>query len=303
MIRKLLSVMFLAGTALLPAQTAGSQTFGSPEEARDALVQAAAAGLDGVRALFGPAGADVLRTGDEVQDKMALERFNRLAAEKIQLEPDPMDPDRVTVLVGVAEWPIAVPIAKKNGRWCFDLVEGKAEIRRRTIGGNELDAIEICRGYVEAQQLYAQTDWDHDGVLQYARKIVSSEGKKDGLYWPGEDSPVAAGFAKATMEGYVATPGTPKPYHGYYYKVLLGQGPEAGGGALEYVVHGVMIGGFALVAWPAEYRVSGIKTFLVNHEGVVYEKDLGPQTNAIAKAMTKFNPDKSWTLSPEDYEP
>jgi hypothetical protein len=215
-----------------------------------------------------------------------------------------VNPDRVTLLIGTIEWPIAVPIMRKSGRWSFDIQEGKAEIRRRTIGGNELDAIEICLGYVEAQQSYAESDRDGNGVLEYAKKIVSSEGRKDGLYWPGEDSPVAAGFAKAAAQGYTASPGgSPRPYHGYFYKVLLSQGPDAAGGAQDYVVHGLMIGGFALVAWPAEYGVSGIKSFIVNQDGIVYEKDLGPNTGSLAKALTRFNPDKSWQVSPVITEP
>src|SRR5262249_5391064 len=163
-----------------------------------------------------------------------------------------------TLLLGEIQWPFAFPLVRKNGRWSFDLVEGKAEIRRRVIGGNELDVIEICRGYVEAQEQYARADRDGNGGLEYARKIVSSEGKKDGLYWPGEDSPVAAGFAKATAQGYsLSGGGAPHPFHGYYFKVLLAQGPDAQGGAQDYLAHNLMIGGFALVAWPAEYGVSG----------------------------------------------
>lgn len=300
MSNKLICIFVIAASVLLVGQTGGPKTFSSPEEARDALVQAATAGLDALRGVFGAGSAEILRTGDEVQDRNALETFNRHAAERIRLEPDPMNPNRVTVLVGVIEWPLAVPLMRKNGRWYFDVQEGKAEIRWRTIGGNELDAMEVCRGYVEAQQAYASTDRNGDGILEYAHKIISTEGKKDGLYWPGEDSPVAAAFARAVTEGYQPTNGKPRPYHGYLYKVLLSQGPDAAGGAQEYLVRGLMIGGFGLVAWPAEYRVSGIMTFIVNQDGVVYEKDLGPQTGAIAKAMTKFNPDKSWQVSPEE---
>jgi hypothetical protein len=298
--KKLTYLSLFGGVALLVAQTAGPKTFGTPEEARDALIQAAAKGLDEVRTLFGPGAADIVRTGDAVQDKKALEEFNRRAAEKAQLEPDEMSPHRMILLLGEEEWPFAVPLTQKNGRWYFDVVEGKAEIRRRVIGGNELDAMEVCRGYVEAQETYAETDWDGNGVLEYASKMVSSEGKKDGLYWSGEDSPVSAAVAKAVAQGYSTPNGKPQPYHGYFYKILLSQGPDAGDGERDYVVHGLMIGGFALVAWPAEYGVSGIMSFIVNQDGAVYEKDLGPQTATLAKAMTKFNPDKSWRVSPED---
>jgi hypothetical protein len=231
-------------------------------------------------------------------DKNLVDRFNRRASEKIQLQPDEMNPGRIVLLLGSEELPFAIPLVRKNGRWSFDIQEGKAEIRYRAIGGNELDAIQICRGYVEAQQDYAETDWVGKGIAQYARHIVSNPGKKDGLYWPGNDSPVADGFARAAAEGYSAVAGRRQPYHGYFFKVLLAQGPNAEGGARDYVIQGLMIGGFALVAWPAHYGVLGIKTFIVNQDEVVYEKDLGPQTAAIADAMTKFNPDPSWQVSP-----
>ena len=226
-----------------------------------------------------------------------------MSAEKTSLEPDPMNPDRVTLLIGTIEWPMAVPIVGRAIAGHFDIEEGKAEIRRRTIGGNELDAIADLPGVRGSAGVVRREDRDGNGVPQYAKKIVSSEGKKDGLYWPGEDSPVAAGFAKAVAQGYTASPGGgPRPYHGYLYKVLLAQGPNAQGGAQDYVVHGLMIGGFALVAWPAEYGVSGIKTFIVNQDGIVYEKDLGQNTGALAKAMTQFNPDKTWQVSPDETE-
>jgi hypothetical protein len=299
MTKRLICATFFAGAALLTAQTAWTtKTFATAEEAADALVKAAAGGVEAVRELFGPSSAGMVRTGDSVQDKQVLEQFQRRAAEKTKLEPDPMNRDRVTLLIGAEEWPFAVPVVRKNGRWLFDTVEGKAELRRRIIGGNELDTIQVCLGYVEAQQTYAETDWDGNGVLEFAKKIASTEGKKDGLFWPGEDSPVAANFAKAAAQGY-GPPSAGKGYHGYHYKVLLAQGPEATSGAQDYVAHGLVIGGFALAAWPVEYGVSGIMTFIVNQDGVVYQKDLGPQTAALAKAITKFNPDKSWSVAPE----
>jgi hypothetical protein len=296
MAKTLNCIALLAGAALLVAQPQGTKTYATPEEARDALVQAAASGMDAVKTLLGPGSADIVRTGDAVQDKKIVADFSRRAAEKTQLEPQPLNPNHVTLLLGNEEWPFAIPLVSKNGRWYFDLQEGKAELRRRVIGANELDAIQVCRGYVEAQQMYAEKDWDGNGVLEYAQKIASAEGKKDGLYWPGEDSPVAENFAKSAAQGY-GTPGSGKGYHGYTYKILLSQGPDAQDGAQDYVVHGLMIGGFALVAWPVEYGVSGIMTFIVNQDGVVYEKDLGAQTGVLAKAMTKFNPDKSWRPS------
>ena len=291
-----LSFLIFVGAAGLMAQPQGVKTFATPEEARDALLQAANSGIDAARTLFGPASADIVRTGDEVEDANLVKEFNRRAAEKTALDPDETDPYFVTLLLGNDEFPFAIPLVRKSGRWYWDIQEGKAEIRRRVIGGNELDAIEVCRGYVEAQEMYAEKDWDGNGVVEYAQKIVSTEGKKDGLYWPGEDSPVAENFAKAVAQGYAALG---KGYHGYLYKVLLAQGPDAKDGAQDYLAHGLMIGGFALVAWPAAYGVSGIMTFIVNQDGVVYEKDLGSRTAELAKAMTKFNPDKTWQASPD----
>jgi len=292
-------IALLAGAGLLGAQTGGPKTFSSPEEARDALVQAASQGMGPLREMMGIGAAEILGTGDAVQDKALIEQFQKRVAEKISLEPDPMNPGRVTVDIGNEEWPFAVPIVRKNGLWYFDAQEGKAELRRRIIGANELDALEVCRGYVEAQEMYGATDWDNNGILQYATRFASTPGKKDGLYWPGDDSPISEAIAKALAEGYTGAAVKSGGYHGYYYKILLAQGPDAAGGAEDYVVHGFMIGGFALVAWPVEYGVSGIMTFMVNQDGVVYEKDLGRQTGTLAKAMTKFNPDKSWSVSPE----
>jgi hypothetical protein len=180
----------IAGMALLAAPTAERKTFSTAEEARDALVTAAAKGLDAVRDLFGTQAGDIVRTGDEVQDKALLSMFNKLAAEKAMLESEETSPDRRTLILGVIEWPFAVPLTRSNGRWSWDIAEGKAEIRRRIIGRNELSAIEICRGYVAAQDTYSETDWDGNAVFEYAGKIISTEGKKDGLYWPGEDSPL-----------------------------------------------------------------------------------------------------------------
>jgi hypothetical protein len=301
MIRRLTDIALIAALCVVVHAQTG-KTFSTPEEARDALIQAAGSGPDAVKEVFGPASDQIVRTGDAVADRNALARFKELAAEKVQLEREDTNPNIITLSVGKVEWPFAVPLVRNNGRWYWDVEEGKAEIRRRTIGGNELDAIEICRGYVEAQKIYARADREGNGVLQYARRVISSAGKKDGLYWPGDDSPVAARFAKAFAEGYQVGE-APSAYHGYFYKILVSQGPAAPGGAEDYLVHGLMIGGFALVAWPAEYGVSGIMSFIVNQDGVVYQKDLGPKTAAVAKAMTKFNPDASWRAVPEEDRP
>lgn len=311
MMLRITACLMLSGTALIYAQNPGAQTagpktapaagpktFSTPQEARDALVQAAAKGWDPIREMFGPGSARILHTGDPVQDKTILENFNRRASEKAQVEPDETNLNRATLVLGEEEWPFPVPLVRKSGRWYFDVKEGEAEIHHRIIGGNELDAIEVCQGYVEAQHRYAETDRDGNGIPEYARHIVSSPGKKDGLYWPGDDSPVAEAFARAVAEGYSPGGGSPKPYHGYLYKILTGQGPNAADGARDYLVHNLMIGGFALIAWPVEYGVSGIKTFLVNQDGIVYEKDLGPQTRTLANGVTRFNPDRTWDLAP-----
>jgi hypothetical protein len=299
------TILLLSGSIWSTAQTTGSKakteppkTFATPEEARDALVAEAAKGLDAVRQMFGTGSEQILRTGDAILDKNLLESFNEEAKEKTSLQPDPANPARMTLLLGNEEWPFAVPLVKSNGRWHFDVKEGKAEIARRIIGGNELDAIQICQGYVQAQQEYASVDRDGNGLHEYASRIVSSPGQKDGLYWPGNDSPVAESFALAVAEGYGTKKTPPREYHGYYFRILTGQGPNADGGARDYMVHDLMIGGFALLAWPVEYGVSGVKTFQVNQDGLVYEKDLGPSTATAAKSITRFNPDKTWALSP-----
>ena len=300
--QRLFSLTWIFATTLIAAET-GPKTFGSADEARDALVQAAAAGIPALRELMGMGSEEILSTGDPVQDKNLLERFRQRTADGAKLNPDPMNPDRIVVLIGAEEWPFVIPLLRRNGQWHFDLPEGKKEIRYRTIGSNELDALEACRGFVEAQEMYVEHDWDGNSVPEYAKHIVSTPGKKDGLYWPGDDSPLSERFARAVAEGYSRPSQTRQPYHGYYYKVLYGQGPAATEGAQDYIIGDLMIGGFALVAWPAEYGVSGIKTFIVNQDGVVYEKDLGPKTATLAQAITKFNPDSSWDECPETGEP
>ena len=300
--QRFVSAIWILATALFAAQS-GPKTFNSPDEARDALVQAAAGGIPALRELMGMGSDRILTTGDPVQDKNLLERFQQRTAEAAKLDPDPMNPDRIVVLIGAEESPFAIPLLRKNGQWHFDLPEGKKEIRYRTIGSNELDAVEACRGFVEAQEIYVAHDRDGNSVPEYAKRIISTPGNKDGLYWPGGDSPLSERFAHAVAEGYSRQSQTRQAYHGYYYKVLYGQGPAAEDGARDYIIRDLMIGGFALVAWPAEYGVSGIKTFMVNQDGVVYEKDLGPKTGTLAPAITKFNPDSSWDESPEIDEP
>lgn len=273
------------------------KAFDTPEEAAAAMVLAVK--NDDVAALleiFGPAGKEFVSTEDEVQDKNSRAAFAALAQEKMYVDRDnPRNPRRATLLIGNDDWPLPVPIIKHGGRWHFDSQAGRTEILDRRIGRNELDAIAICRGYAEAQKEYASEIHDDSGINQYAQRIISSPGKHDGLSWRNPDGseggPIAEAIAKAIEEGYTNASG---PYHGYYFKTLKSQGPAAPLGQLDYVVDGVMIGGFALVAWPAEYRVTGVQTFIVSYDGIVYQKDLGPDTPRLASAMERYNPDKSW---------
>jgi len=287
---------FAAGLALVHAdpQPAG-QTFASAQEAAQALVNAAAQNdTAALVKIFGPAGRDIVESGDAAEDKAGRAHFADLAHEKMEVSLEPGNPDRATVVVGPEDWPFPVPLVHKNNQWYFDSASGRVEVLARRVGRNEMTAIDVCRGYVEAQMDYASQDRDGDGILQYAQKIVSSPGKKDGLYWEGEAEhlvPKAFAEAAATM---FAEGKKPVPYHGYYFHILKAQGPDAQGGAMDYVVKGNMMGGFALIAYPAEYGVSGIQTFLVNHRGVVYEKDLGVATATLARQITRFNPDKTW---------
>ena len=264
-------------------------TFATPMDVIQATIEAAEQNDAAALAqLFGPDGKDILESGDPVQDKELRAEFARSAHEKLQIEQDPANPDRVIFAVGEQDWPFPVPVVRIDGKWQLDPTGGRLEILARRIGRNELNAMEVCRGYVEAQLEYAGEDRDHNGVLEYAQRISSTPTKRDGLY---SDDAAQSFVTKAFAS---ATEGRTEPYHGYYFRILKSQGPAADGGALDYVVKGQMIGGFALVAWPADYGVSGVQTFIINHEGIVYGKDLGAGTAALARQMTRFNPDKSW---------
>jgi hypothetical protein len=207
---------------------------------------------------------------------------------------------KVILHVGNGDWPFPIPVVKKGDHWLFDTMAGKEEILNRRIGRNELNAIQVCLAYVDAQREYVLKDRDGDKLLEYAQKFISREGEKNGLYWEAKEgepqSPLGPLIAKAAGEGYAGRKpgGKRNPYHGYYYRILKAQGKNAPGGEYDYMVSGKMIGGFALVAYPAEYGNSGVMTFIVNHDGVVYEKDLGKDTEKIATAMKKFNPDRTW---------
>ncbi len=278
----------------LPAFAKASQqkTFATAESAVEALVSAARSDrtADLVR-LLGPEGGPLVTSGDPVADKRARRQFVAEYDQKHEIEKD--GDARAILVIGDEQWPLPIPIARADGAWHFDAAAGQREILRRRVGRNELSAIEVCRAYVDAQHDYASKDRNGDGILEYAQKFVSTKGKQDGLYWevkPGElESPVGPLMASARAEGYER-----QPYHGYYYKILKAQGKDAPGGAYSYLAGKRMIGGFALVAFPAQYGVSGVMTFIVNQDGVVYQKNLGRDTARIARTMTVFNPDPSW---------
>ena len=270
--------------------------FATPEEAIHAVGDAAEHNdTAAMLKLFGPAGKDLVSPAEDAGAREERANFVRMLHEKVQVERDATNPNRVTFAVGKEDWPFPIPLVRdKAGKWYFDAAQGKTEVLARRVGRNELNAIEVCRGYVEAQLQYANLDHDGDGNLEYAQKLVSSPGKQDGLYWEGQPGSLVPKSFAAAAEAVAEAGKKREPYHGYYYRILKSQGPAADGGAINYVVKGEMIGGFAMVAWPADYGVNGVKTFIVNHKGVVYEKDLGPGTGTLAREMMQFNPDKSW---------
>jgi hypothetical protein len=272
------------------------KTFDTPQHAADALIQAADTyDVPALEQILGPQGVDLVASEDRVNDKNIAAAFAKKAHEKQTVNIDPKNPARANLVVGTDDWPLPIPIVRQNGKWRFDTKAGREEILFRRIGANELDAIEICHGYVEAQYQYASEKHDGAEVNQYAQRVISSPGKHDGLVWRDAsgnlDGPVSEGIAKALQQGYSDRG---QPYHGYYFKILKGQGPAAPLGQMDFVVEGAMIGGFGLAAAPAQYRVTGVKTFIVSYEGVVYEKDLGPDTLKIFKSMELYNPDSTW---------
>jgi hypothetical protein len=245
--------------------------------------------------ILGPEGHDVLHSGDEQADRHALGRFVAAYDAGHKLVAD--SPTKITLTVGADEWPMPVPLVKGADGWRFDTAAGKAELVARRIGRNELATIEASKAFVDAQREYAAADHG-DGLLDYAPRFISTPGKKDGLYWPvkqGEaQSPLGPLFAKAQAAGYTRKSTGPQPFNGYYFRILQGQGPAAKGGAYSYLAHGKLMGGFALVASPAIYGVSGVMTFIVNQDGAVFQKDLGPETVAIAGQIKTFDPAPGW---------
>ena len=286
------AIVIIASASVASAQ----QSFKTPEDAVGALVNATKSDWPkGVVTVLGRDGADIVSSGDKVADEAARQKF--LAAYDAKHQVKREGDDKAVMIIGTEDFPFPIPLIRKHDAWRFDTAAGRLEILYRRIGRNELDAIQACLAYVDAQNEYAEKDRTGAGVSTYAQRIVSHPGKKDGLYWPsspGEDaSPLGELVAEATNQGYQVGGGR-IPFHGYYFKILTRQGPMAAGGAVDYVVRGKMIGGFALVAYPAEYGNSGVMTFVVNYAGTVFQKDLGERTSKLAKRMTSFNPDQTW---------
>jgi DUF2950 family protein len=293
----LVSVSVAAGWAPPGASGASAQRrFASLDEAAQALVDAFKSGeQQAMLAILGAEGRGVVSSGDAVADRSARARFVAAYDEKHRLEAGG---GRVVLVVGSDDFPFPIPIVPDGPSWRFDTAAGKEEILSRRIGRNELNTIQVCLAYVDAQREYYARDPDGDALLQYAQTFASSPGKRDGLYFETRadepPSPLGPFVARARGEGYVKRSSAPVPYWGYYYRILTAQGKDAPGGAYDYLAHGRMIGGFALVAYPAQYGVSGVMTFIVNQDGVVYQKDLGPNSAALARAMKQFNPDGTW---------
>jgi hypothetical protein len=275
----------------------GQKSFETLDDAVNALVGAfRAQDQKTLLEILGPKGRAVISSGDKVADRTAYEQFVASYDRKHHLEGGG---GKVVLYVGDDDYPVPIPLVPDGPRWFWDTDAGDDEILFRRIGRNELATIQVCLAYVDAQREYYSRDRGA-GMLEYAQRLDSTKGKRDGLFWetrPGErPSPIGPLVAEARAAGYIKPePGKRTPYHGYLYRMLFAQGPEAPGGAYNFVVKGHMIGGFALVAFPAAYAVSGITTFIVSHDGVVYQKDLGPNTAQLANAMKTYNPDKTWT--------
>jgi len=277
------------------AAPAAQQSFATPQEAAAALANALRSDdLKQIHAVLGPGSGKVIRSGDPVQDAAGRKRFLEAYEKSVKIES--VDDEKVTLLIGSEEFPFPFPLVKLATGWKFDAKAGAEEVLNRRVGENERSAIQVCLAYVDAQREYATKDRDKDGLLEYAQKLISTPGKRDGLYWETQEgrrlSPLGPLTTRAKAQGYADLAN--EPYHGYYYTILTAQGEDSPGGAFSYIVRGKMIGGFALVAYPARWNASGVMTFICNHQGVVYEKNLGKDTLAVAERMTRYNPDKSW---------
>jgi hypothetical protein len=293
----------LVNTPATTAQNAAkAKSFATAEEAANALIEAAEKYDEAaLTEILGPDSYDIIHTGEPARDREVAQKFAEQARLKTNVSLQPKNPRRAILEIGDDNWPFAVPIVKVGSTWSFDAKAGRQELLYRRVGGNELDAIAVCRGYVEAQHEYALQKRGTSGVNQYAQRIISTPGTQDGLAWKKDDGtwdgPIGEKVAAAIARGYS---NRSEPFHGYFFKILKGQGPAAPLGELDFVVKNVMIGGFALVAFPAQYRVTGVQTFMVSHDGVVYQKVLGPKTSELANAIERFNPDKSWTPVMDD---
>jgi DUF2950 family protein len=305
----LLLVILMIASSVTAQTTAGTtqrgKGFGSAQEAADALIDATEKYDEAaLTEVLGPDSYDIIHSGEPARDSEKSKAFAAQARAKMSVNLDKTK-TRATLIVGDEDWPFPVPIVKAGKSWFFDTKAGRQELLFRRIGGNELDAIQICRGYVDAQNEYALKKREGFDVNQYAQRIISTPGTQDGLAWKNPDGtwdgPVGEKIADAITRGYS---NKAEPYHGYFFKVLKGQGPAAPLGELDYVIKGVMIGGFALIASPAQYRNTGVKSFMVSQDGVVWEKDLGPTTLELFQSIDRFNPDKSWkpVSEPMDYK-
>jgi hypothetical protein len=297
----LLAVLSYAAPQSKPTTDQPAQkSYSTPEKAAQDLIQAAEkSDATALVEILGPDSKDLVTSEAPAEDKQRAAAFIALAHEKNSVTVDSRA-GRAELVVGNDDWPFPIPIVKRSGNWYFDSKAGRQEILFRRIGENELNAIRICRGFVEAQREYASDKHDGSELTQYAQRIISTPGKQDGLAWRNPDGswggPVGEAAATALQQGYSQG----QPYHGYYFKVLKGQGPAAPMGEMDFVVNGVMIGGFALVAAPAQYRVTGVQTFMVSHDGIVYQKDLGPETPSVFKSLDRFNPDKTWRRTDDE---
>jgi hypothetical protein len=282
----------LMALTLLSSVAQAQQSFPTPEDAAAALAAAVKSGPSDILKVFGKAADDIVSSGDEVADADTRQRFTSMYDTKHSVKTE--GNKKATLMLGPDDFPFPIPLVNTRSGWKFDADEGRIEVLYRRIGRNELDAIQTCLAFVDAENEYADKDRG-EGVGVYAQRIVSTPGKKDGLFWrdDSDPSPLGALAAEASAEGYRTGEG-PAPYHGYYFRILKGQGSDAPGGAFNYVVKGKMIGGFALIAYPAEYGNSGVMTFVVNHAGTVYQKDLGARTDSIAKRIYLFDPDQTW---------
>jgi len=306
-----ITMLIMAAAAFLPLQlnaddgksAAKQRTFASPEEAIQALTDATkATDHAALHEIFGPGHKD-LTTGDKVEDEANFAQFSKQISQ--MCNPTHQGEDKVILNIGAENWPFPIPLVKKDGRWAFDTDAGKEEIINRHIGEDELNTIGVCRTYVDAQRQYASKDRDGSELLKYAQKFKSTPGKQDGLYWEAaaneEISPYGPLVAEARVEGYGPKKNgeSPQPFHGYLFKILTAQGPAAPGGKFSYIINGNMIAGFALVAYPSKWGESGIMTFIINQQGRLFQRDLGSKTEAIARGMSEYNPDKSWNLVPD----